>query len=138
MSRLEGEATSAAPPEKVWAVLTDAQRLPEWFWGAKDVVASDGWPGVGGKIAFRVAGGRFTARVVEARAPSLFAIEVDTPSARSRVTSRIEPAGTGARYVRVVEPEWKSWIGPLFGKLFVGPSLRREAAKVAKLAESTP
>lgn len=136
MTRMDGEATGAAPPERVWRVLTDASRMPEWFMGAKDVETADGWPDVGGRVRFRAGGGRFEARVVESKAPSLLVLEVDTPTARSRVTSRIEPAGAGARYQRSVDAQWKGMMGPLIGKLVIAPSVRREARKVVELAQS--
>lgn len=135
MTHMTGEATSAAPPEKVWGVLTDAARMREWFMGARDVRVADGWPGVGGRISFRSGPSTFEGRVVESRAPNLLVLDVETPSARSRVTSRVEATPEGARYERIVDTEWKGALGPLLGKLVLSPVIRREAQKVAKAAE---
>lgn len=126
---------SAAPPEKVWGLITDASRVPEWFWGAKDVKAGEGWPNVGSTISFRAGGSKFEGRVAESKAPNLLVLDIDTPSARSRVTSRIDAVGSGARYQRIVDAEWKGAMGPLFGKLFIGPAVKREAKKIAAIAE---
>lgn len=135
MTRMTGEATSAATPDKVWGVLTDAARMPEWFMGAKDVQVADGWPHVGGRISFRAGPSKFEGRVVESQAPNLLVLDIETPTARSRVTSRVEPTAQGARYERIVDADWKGALGPVFGKLVLAPSIRREARKVAKAAE---
>lgn len=135
MTRMTGEATSGAPPEKIWGVLTDAARIPDWFIGAKDVQVGDGWPRVGGRISFRVGSSKLEGRVVESQAPRILVLDVEAPSAHSRVTSRVEPTAQGARYERVVEAEWKGALGPLLGKLVIAPIVRREARKVAKAAE---
>lgn len=135
MTRMTGEAESHAKPEDVWRVLVDPGRMNEWFTGAKDVQTADGWPAVGGKLRWRVGPTKFEARVTDAAPPRYLRMAVDTPSARSDITHRIEDAPPGVRIEKVVDAQWKGALGPLFGKLVIGPSVKREVKRVAKAAE---
>lgn len=135
-SRMEGAADSRAAPQQVWNVLAAPERMGEWFSGAADVEALDGWPAPGARLKWRVGPSRFEARVVEADAPRVLRLAVETPAASSQVTVRIAPKPDGgARCERVVEATWKGVMGPLLGKLIVAPSVKREVQKLALAAE---
>ena len=59
----ENEITIAAPPERVFAVLSDPERYVDWVVGTRDTHGVDEeWPAEGAKLAYEVGAGPATFR----------------------------------------------------------------------------
>jgi uncharacterized protein YndB with AHSA1/START domain len=98
--KVEREIVVPAPAEEVWAALTEAERLEEWF--ANEVELD---PVVGGEGRFRWADGdERRAVVVEAVPERRFVFDWD----ESRVAIELEPVEEGTR-VRVTETLGAGW-----------------------------
>jgi uncharacterized protein YndB with AHSA1/START domain len=98
--KVEREVEFPAPPEEVWAALTEAERLEEWF--ANDVEL-DLRPG--GEGVFRWTNGEERRAIVEDVQPEeRFAIRWED---EGQVVFTLEPTEWGT-LVRIVEssPEW--------------------------------
>jgi uncharacterized protein YndB with AHSA1/START domain len=99
--KVEREVEFPAPPEEVWAALTEAERLEEWF--ANDVELD---PRPGGEAIFRWANGEERRAIVEdVQLEERFAIRWEDEG--GEVVFTLEPTQWGT-LVRVVEssPEW--------------------------------
>lgn len=135
-SVMRGRALAKARPEDVWRAFSEPARMPAWFSGAKDVVASPGYPRVGGTLRWRVGRWRFEARVVECDPPRLLRQLVAAPSATSTITHRVEVADDGrVWYEKEVAAQWKGWLEQALAGRFVARSVMKEAERVARLAE---
>jgi uncharacterized protein YndB with AHSA1/START domain len=72
----------AAPPETVWAVLSDADEYGEWVVGTKNVVhADDHWPRVGTHLEYELGVGPLTVGdrtvVLESEPPRLLVLRAE-------------------------------------------------------------
>jgi uncharacterized protein YndB with AHSA1/START domain len=102
---VEREIVVPAPAEEVWAALTEAERLEEWF--ANEVELD---PTEGGEGRFRWDDGdERRAVVVEAVPERRFVFDWDeSPGSTSRVAIELEPVEDGTR-VRVTETLGAGW-----------------------------
>lgn len=85
-----------APPESIFAVITDVERYPKWRHDVREVMLLADSPGV---VRFREAGrhGTVTYRVVESEPPRRWVVRIDDPSLPygGSWTYVLEPAGSG-------------------------------------------
>lgn len=139
MSVHEARREVAAPPAEVARAVLDPDALPRWLRGARLAQVDAGWPAAGTTMAWTVGPTRFRARVVQDGRPGRLVQEVETPSARSRVTYTFAPAGAGrtllAKRVEVLEA--RGLLGKVLLPLVLGGAVRREVARAARLAEGT-
>ena len=114
--RIERSVVIAAPPSRVWSVLTDWEGQASWMPDVAWIrVVGDGRRELGAELDVRtkVFGvplfvDRLT--VIAWRAPSILSID-HTGIVRGRGTWRLEPFGSGTRLV------WIEWLGSRFGPL---------------------
>jgi uncharacterized protein YndB with AHSA1/START domain len=123
---LRAEATVDAPPEKVWALLTDFSRMPEWSPElVRMVPLKPGGQRVGQwylGINRRKAAVWPTRNVVSRLEPGR-AIAWDTTSSGARWIWEVEAAGTGTRVVhRRPVPRRITVMSRLFAPLALGGS----------------
>jgi uncharacterized protein YndB with AHSA1/START domain len=102
---VEREIVVPAPVDEVWAALTEAERLEEWF--ANEVELD---PVEGDKGSFRWDDGdERSAVVIEAVPERRFVFDWDeSPGSTSRVAIELEPVEDGTR-VRVTETRGAGW-----------------------------
>ena len=93
------------PAERVFAVLTDPLRRPDWQENTHDVrVASDGPTAVGTRWTEEQRGvGHVEAEVTALEPPRLYAERGDSKSGDARVTVTLTPEGDETRLVMEVE-----------------------------------
>jgi uncharacterized protein YndB with AHSA1/START domain len=102
--------STAAPPERVFAVLADGHRYADWVVGARRVRAvTEGWPAVGAAIHHSVGIGllelRDETRVAEVDPPKrIVLIARARPLAEARIEITIEPSGAGSTITMQEEP----------------------------------
>jgi len=94
-------------PQEVWAALTEAERLSDWF-GATAVEVE---LRPGGRITFERGGARWRGLVEEVEPPRRFAFrwlarEGQPASARTRVVFQLEPVEGGTRLTVRETPLW--------------------------------
>jgi uncharacterized protein YndB with AHSA1/START domain len=121
-------AASAAPPERVWAVLLDGLRWSQWNPGV-EWMAVDGALEPGRYVTIKPKGVRQTAFRIEAVSPQrLLVLAVRFgPLARLHLRWELAPEAGGATIVQTV-----GITGPLAGLL-----LRRAARRIADAAPAT-
>ena len=139
MKHYETTATIAAPPEAVWAVLTDASAWPGWDSG---VTAVDGRIAEGQKITVRteVSPGRaFPVKVTALDAPRRMVFSGGMPLGlfRGERTYTLTPSDGGTTNFRMRE----EYTGPLLGMIWksmpdLQPSFDRFAAGLKRRVES--
>ncbi len=97
------EAHVAAPPERVWAALTDADSLAAWYWPAAGSPAATSDPVVGGRFGVRGDGMGFAGEYAELERPRRIvqSWRWDGDDRDSRVTIELTPAGDGTDLVVV-------------------------------------
>jgi uncharacterized protein YndB with AHSA1/START domain len=139
MKHYETTTSIAAPPEAVWAVLTDAAARPSWDSG---VTAVEGRIAEGEKITVRneVSPGRaFPVKVTALDAPRRMVLSGGMPLGlfRGERTYTLTPADGGSSSFRMRE----EYTGPLLGMIWksmpdLQPSFDRFAAGLKKRVES--
>lgn len=126
------------PPQRAADVILSPEGTRKWFGGVDSLQADQAWPRVGSHMRWTVGRGKsaFDAQVIENRLPESLTLVVKTPNAQSRITHRFEGLPESrCRYVKIVEPKWHNkFIGPFWGWLIIGPSMRREVRRAAELA----
>ena len=129
-----------APPERVWAVMTDVERWPEWTQSVSKVELVRPGPlatGVEARIAQPRLGTR-TWRVTAVEAGGGFTWETTGPGTRMVATHTITPRGDGASSVELVIDS-SGWAVSLLSWL-IAPTGRRyiemEAAGLKQRAEA--
>jgi len=106
--RIDKDITVAAPIERVWRALTDHREYGAWFRVALDGPFAVGAVTTGTTTYPGYEGWPFWCRVVTMEAPHLFVFDwpwspdarpdaAPAPSVTTRVTFRLERAGTGTR-----------------------------------------
>ena len=106
--RVERSVSIARPPAEVFAFVSDIRNDPKWHTDVREAKASTEQVGVGTvfdvtltKASMGVSGGTMT---VEEYAPSSRVVfQGKMGKMEPRVSNRVEPDGTGARYTRLVE-----------------------------------
>jgi uncharacterized protein YndB with AHSA1/START domain len=111
-----------APPERVWAVLADADRYADWVVGAKTVRGVEGhWPEVGAKFHHTVGVWplhfRDNTSVLECEAPRRLVLQARVrPIGQVRIELDLSPSTTGT-LVSMIEvptsPAPVRWATPL-------------------------
>ena len=121
-------ATSAAPPDAVFAVLADHERWPEWFGAVRRVVVTGAREGVGASRRVHIPGGVFEEDFIAWDPGQRWAFTVTAarpPICRALVEDcRLTPArdGTHIEYRMCFEPT--RWAAPVM-RLVAG-SMRRQ------------
>ena len=93
-----------APPARVWAVMMDVERWPEWTESVRGVERLGGGPfGLGSEARLRVRGGPASVwRVTEFTEGQSFTWESDTAGVHSRASHVIDSEGDGSRVTLTV------------------------------------
>jgi uncharacterized membrane protein len=112
--KLERTIEIAAPPEKVWAVLSDIERWPRWTASMTSVERlDDGEFGPGSQARIRQPKLPVNVwRVTGFEPGRFFAWETSGPGFRTVAGHRVEPAGGGSRVTLSLEQ------GGILGALF--------------------
>ncbi len=116
MTRVETSVHVAAPPERVWAVVSDPRNLPRWD---RHIVGVEGVPeeglreGVSYTTVLRFMGvrARVRAEVLAWEPPHRAVVRVSGPVAEATVTTTVEPAGDASILRHEVEYRFRG--GPL-------------------------
>ena len=132
----------AAPPGRVWAVMTDVERWPEWTPSMTSVTRLDDGPLVVGSRARvkqpKLSSALFTVTdVTDTAARRSFTWRMSAPGVRGVATHVVEPAGAGARATLSVE--FAGPLGGLVARLYGGLTeryLALEAEGLKRRAES--
>lgn len=140
MKYFEAQSTIDASPEKVWAVLTDGARFPEWDSGI-DRVEGTIAPGATVKLYVKVNPGRaFPLKVSEFQAPRRMVFSGGMPLGlfKGVRTYTLEPDGSSTRFFMREE-----YTGPLLGMIWksipdLGPSFQQFARGLKTRVESQP
>jgi uncharacterized protein YndB with AHSA1/START domain len=112
----------SAPPEDVFALLSDPASYPEWVVGTREVRdADEHWPDLGAVMHHSVGIGPFVLRditqVTDVRAPMLLELRAKArPLGVARVAFELEPEGNGTR-VRLVEEPSNRLLSVLIGPI---------------------
>ena len=100
----------SVPPERVFAVLSDADCYGDWVVGAKHIRAADpGFPAPGTRFHHRVGFGPLTVDdhtlVLESAPPHRLVLRAKArPLGTARVTMDIQPEGSGSRITMIEDP----------------------------------
>ena len=141
---IESSIDIAAPPERIWAIMSDVARWPEWTPTVTSIEMLDGEPlRIGARARIRqprLPAAVWTVTVVEPG--RRFAWRSVAPGLTSVADHRIEPRGTSTMSRVVLTLEWTGWLTPfirvVFGKLsrrYVrteAESLKRRCEAVAR------
>ena len=114
-----------APVERVWAVIADHERWPEWFTALDEVERVGSGEGVGGRRRVRLRNMTFDEEFLAWEPGSRFGFvvtDVSGPGLRSMVEDiRLRPDGDAATtvtYAQAAEPVAAVVIAPLLRRLF--------------------
>ena len=127
-----------APPERVYDLYTDLDRIGEWQEGNPRITDLFGHPSRAGStyITHR---GRFASRseVIVAERPTTHVVRSDGPMGlRAEITSQFAPAENGTRLTIGLEPRWRSLLGRVLEWVIFHPRIaRRELGKLKAIAE---
>ena len=124
-----------APPERVWAVLCDVERWPEWTASMKSVRRLDGGPLAAGSRA-RVAQPKLLPavwQVTEFDANRSFTWVSRSPGVCVAGGHILEARGSGCRVT--LTAQFSGWLGPLMARLMRGISERYLAMEAAGLKQ---
>jgi uncharacterized protein YndB with AHSA1/START domain len=100
----------SVPPERVFAVLSDADCYHDWVVGAKHIRTADpDFPAPGTRFHHRVGFGPITVDdhtlVLESAPPHRLVLEAKArPLGTARVTMDIQPEGSGSRVTMIEDP----------------------------------
>jgi uncharacterized membrane protein len=133
MSHVRHSILIEAPPEHVWAIGRDPERMPEWNTTVVSVKDAEGpldVPGARLTVVSKIAGRPLdiTWHIEEVETPRFFVATATTPlggSARQRVD--YEPEGTGTRVTIDMEYEIAAGIlGQVLSKAFAERAIERD------------
>jgi uncharacterized protein YndB with AHSA1/START domain len=136
----DASSTIKASPEKVWAVLTDGDKFPQWDSGIERVEGKIA-PGSTIKLYVKVNPGRaFPLKVTEFAAPRRMVFTGGMPLGlfKGVRTYTLEPDGAGGTRFRMRE----EYTGPLLGMMWksipdLGPSFQQFADGLKARAEGS-
>jgi len=129
-----------APPERVWAVMVDVERWPEWTESIRSVERLDGEPfGLRSEARLRVKGAPESTvwRVTEYTDGQSFTWESDARAVHSRASHVIDPEGDGSKVTLTVTNS--GWPATLFAPFlaWIGRrNLRLEAEGLKRRCEA--
>ena len=140
MKYFDASSTIKASPEKVWAVLTDGDKFPQWDSGIERVEGKIA-PGSTIKLYVKVNPGRaFPLKVTEFAAPRRMVFTGGMPLGlfKGVRTYTLEPDGAGGTRFRMRE----EYTGPLLGMIWksipdLGPSFQQFADGLKARAEGS-
>jgi polyketide cyclase/dehydrase/lipid transport protein len=104
------EAFIAAPPDRVYEVLSDPDRYGDWVVGSREIRSADtGWPAIGTSFEHAsgppVLGAVDDTTVVDTLAPVMLELHAQVrPYPGARVTLYLLPDGEGTRVVMIEDP----------------------------------
>ena len=137
-----------APPERVWEVLCDAERLPEWneeLVAVKDVSGPLDHPGTGYTQVMGFAGRRMEGRLEVTKAEYLKGREIEaTPPLMkyARGRDRLEPRDGGTEVTVEMDYELKGGALRLLDSLFLRRMMertfQRNGGNLKRLIEQQP
>jgi uncharacterized protein YndB with AHSA1/START domain len=129
----------AAPPERVYDLYTNLDRIAEWQEGHPRVTEVSDDVGQAG-TTYTVRRGRWASRseIIAADRPAKHLVRIEgAMGLRAEITSRFEPEKNGTRLTIGLDARWRS---PLLGRVlesaFFNPRIaRRELGKLKAIAE---
>jgi len=139
MSHVRHSIHIDAPPEQVWAIGRDPERMPEWNTTVVSVKDAEGpldTPGARFTVVSKIAGRPLdiTWHVEEVEAPRFFVATATTPlggGARQRVD--YEPEGSGTRVTIDMEYEIAAGLlGQVLSKAFAERAIERDVQHSAE------
>jgi Polyketide cyclase / dehydrase and lipid transport len=137
---VEASAMTQASPAQASSAILSAAGLVQWFKGAHDAVAEEGFPAVGGRMRWKVRwmgmDSDFSSTVVSNELPRRLVLAVKTPSGESLITNSFEPVGQGARYTKRVEVQGAGWVMRRLMGTFLPRSVRNEVQAAARIADN--
>ena len=104
------EAFIAAPPSRVYEVLSDPNSYGEWVVGSREIRAADPeWPAAGTRFEHAsgppVLGSEDETRVIDTLAPVMLELHARVrPYPGARVTMYLQPDGEGTRVTMIEDP----------------------------------
>lgn len=116
MTRVETSVHVAAPPDRVWAVVSDPRNLPRWD---RHIVRVEGIPEGGLRegatyttvLRFMAVRAKVRAEVLAWEPPHRAVVRVSGPMVEATVTTTVEPAGDASILRHEVEYRFRG--GPL-------------------------
>jgi uncharacterized protein YndB with AHSA1/START domain len=138
-----------APPERVWAVLADADNYAHWVVGSRDIRDADpGFPAVGTRFHHTLAFGpldlKDSSEVMESDEPRRLVLHVMArPMGRGKVEIDLAPSGTGTQVTMregPASPIARLTYNPLTDLLLHGRNVEalRRLAELAEGKQSEP
>ena len=130
-----------APPERVWAVMSDVERWPEWTESMKSVKHLDsGDLGAGSKAKLRIrrSPNATVWTVTELTPNRSFTWEAKSGGVKGVAKHVIEPDGSGSKVTLTVD--LSGIVATIFGPIIAGPSrenVRMEAEGLKRRAEQS-
>jgi len=129
-----------APPERVWAVMVDVERWPEWTESIRSVERLTGEPfGLASEARLRVKGAPESTvwRVTEYTERQSFTWETHARGVHSRASHVIDPEGDGSRVtLSVTNSGWPARLFAPFIAMIGRRNLRLEAEGLKRRCES--
>ena len=129
-----------APPERVWAVMKDVERWPEWTESMKIVERLDSGefsPGSKAKLKIRRSPNANVWTVTELTPNRSFTWETNSGGVKGVATHVIEPDGSGSKVTLTVD--LSGIVATLFGPIIAGQSRKNvdmEAEGLKRRAET--
>ncbi len=132
MESIEQSIMVAAPPERVWDVVTDWEARPRWAPRVEKAEILGGGPiRKGSRIRIQVEDRRFTPRVVEIHPPERLVIQIGSFAVRVRHTYEVRP--DNGETILTLGVEYGGMFGGIVGRKMLGSSNRELDEELADL-----